>query len=283
MYLIENGRYTDVQDIVTEVPEIFTVDTAKLATLTDQQITEVYIMMADLSFVDVNDFIAKFNSAVAAKSQVIINNNNNNSGGRGPSRGGSSSGSISVGDSLQNVPVVLETETFTDLPQSHWASEAVSYLAGKNIISGRDNGIFDPQANITRAEFLKIVVNALDISQAAHSQQFADVSKDAWYATYVSVAHSVGIVTGDGGYFNPNSPVTRQDMAVMLYRAIRNKELSEVCDVFYDSDDISDYAKEAIFYMYENGIINGRGDGLFVPKGTATRAEAAQMIYKFIK
>lgn len=283
MYLIENGRYADIQDIVTEVPEIFTVDSAKLATLTDQQITEVYIMMADLSFVDVDDFIAKFNSAVVAKSQIIINNNNNSSGGKGPSRGGSSSGDISYGDSIQTTSTVEDKGAFIDLPQSHWASEAVSYLVGKNVISGRDNGVFDPQANITRAEFLKIVVNALNIPSAAYSGEFADVSKDAWYASYVSSAKAAGIVAGDGGYFNPNSPVTRQDMAVMLYRAIKNKELSEISDVFYDSNDISDYAKEAIFYMYENGIINGRGDGLFVPKGTATRAEAAQMIYKFIK
>ena len=281
MYLIENGRYADIQEIVTAVPEIFTINTSKLLSLSNQQILEIYMSMTELTFTDVDDFISKFNSAIDAKSQVI--NYGSSTSDRSPSRGGTSSGSISVGDSVQSTPSTENQEKFSDLPESHWASEAVSYLAGKNIISGRDNGTFDPQANITRAEFLKIVVNALNIPSADYNGQFADVSKDAWYASYVSSAHLKGIITGDGGYFNPNSPVTRQDMAVILYRAISDKSASQMRDVFHDSDDISNYAKEAIFYMYENGIINGRGDGMFVPKGTATRAEAAQMIYKFIK
>ena len=102
------------------------------------------------------------------------------------------------------------------------------------------------------------------------------------YADYVSIAASNGLILGDdSGRFNPNEPVSRQDAAVMMYRALKTKSQSKKAE-FKDYSQISLYAADAINYMYENDIINGVGDDNFAPLASITRAQAAKMMYSLL-
>ncbi len=180
------------------------------------------------------------------------------------------------------------TSAFTDLGDVEWAQEAINTLAAKGIVSGRDAYTFDPNANITRAEYCQILVGAIGKSQDAADSSFYDVASDAWYYHAVSVASYYGIVSGYGdGNFGPNDLITRQDMALMTYKAAiaTGKNLAAIRTLtFGDADQISDYAVEAVTTLTNAGIINGMSEAEFAPKANATRAQAAVILYQtFVK
>jgi hypothetical protein len=114
---------------------------------------------------------------------------------------------------------------------------------------------------------------------------FIDVTQELWHYHYISALFERGIVNGaDGRYFEPDAPITREDAAVILFRAL---EFTEVpLDVqkfdFADKNQISDYAKEAVFAVADNGLILGRDSDSFVPKDFLTRAEAVMIVYRVI-
>ena len=173
---------------------------------------------------------------------------------------------------------------FNDLEGFEWAQDAIRHLSSGKIISGRGNGSFDPMAQVTRAEFVKMVVKAFGISEVQYNGNFEDVPQDSWYAEYVAAASNIGVVTGiDATHFAPDAPISRQDMIVLLYRAAGFSASANEKDVFTDSYAISDYAKSAVYALYEKGMVLGDGNGILEPLRSASRAEAAQMIYNIIK
>ena len=120
---------------------------------------------------------------------------------------------------------------FQDLDSVEWARTAINGLAMRGMISGRDQYTFDPNANITRAEYCQILMGAINALNAKGESTFADVPSTAWYYNAVSVASQLGIVSGYGdGNFGPNDLITRQDMALMTYKTakIMNKSLEPV-------------------------------------------------------
>ena len=136
---------------------------------------------------------------------------------------------------------------FQDLDSVEWARTAINGLAMRGMISGRDQYTFDPNANITRAEYCQILMGAINALNAKGESTFADVPSTAWYYNAVSVASQLGIVSGYGdGNFGPNDLITRQDMALMTYKTakIMNKSLEPVNAeiTFEDSHESSDYA-----------------------------------------
>ena len=160
----------------------------------------------------------------------------------------------------------------------------MTYLAEKSIVSGKTANTFAPNDFVTRAEFVKIIagVAGADVTSAAGSS-FSDVDAGAWYAPYVAWAAENGIVTGSGDKFNPNSRITRQDMAVIIDRYVEKlapKKLENVNDKvdFADNSSISSYAADAVASMQQAGIISGKGANNFAPKDNATRAEACKML-----
>ncbi len=173
--------------------------------------------------------------------------------------------------------------TFTDLGDAAWAADAIAALASKNIISGRDQYTFDPNANITRAEYCQILIGAIGQDGAYADAQFNDVPTDAWFYHSVAVASQLGIVSGYGdGNFGPYDLITRQDMAVMTMNAVQSvgKALTATSSPsFSDADQVSDYASDSVYTLAQAGIINGMGDGTFAPLNNATRAQAAVIIY----
>ncbi|WP_158223932.1 MULTISPECIES: endo-1,4-beta-xylanase [unclassified Cohnella] len=175
--------------------------------------------------------------------------------------------------------------SFRDLSEVPWASDAVLALAAKGMIDGVSEHAFKPSAAITRADFAKLLVAALGL-KADPAGSFADVKEGDYYYEAVGIAHKLGIVNGrGGGLFAPKEKITRQDMFVMLARAlsIAGKPLPEAtadsADAYLDQDSVADYARRAIAALGEEGLVQGSG-GNINPLRHSSRAEAAVMLYR---
>ncbi len=215
-------------------------------------------------------------------------------GSSGSPGGGGSSGSVGIkasvpatGNSVNSVPnPSIPVNIFDDIEDVEWARDAIVTLAEKSIVSGIGGGKFNPNGNVTREQFTKIVVGAFVPEAEIVALPFKDVSADAWYTEYIAKAYGKEIVGGMGdGSFGVGMNITRQDMCVMIYNAARalgmNFELSE--DTFADDSLISDYAKEAVYALKKAGAVNGINNDEFGPLGFATRAQAAKIIYFLIQ
>ncbi|MGN0179854.1 MAG: S-layer homology domain-containing protein, partial [Monoglobaceae bacterium] len=182
---------------------------------------------------------------------------------------------------------VLPNEAyFVDMAGFDWAQEAVEYLYDKSIVNGKSERNFAPYDNVTREEFVKMIVGAFDIAPSDKETDLNDIDGDEWYAPYVNAACSCGIVQGHSdGNFGVGEYITREDVAVILYRTANVKDIKlnlYIGKKFNDADKISDYAQSPVGILYNNEIINGVGEGVFEPKMNANRGEAAVMIYKLL-
>lgn len=170
-------------------------------------------------------------------------------------------------------------ELFSDVPPSHWAFKDVSKLQNLNAISGGGNGNFNPNSNITREQFLKILIDGFCISKQDTDISFEDVKSGAWYETYVKTGIAMGIVNGKSeSAFGIGENITRQDACVMLLRAMVTAPDSEANINFADSSEISAYAKDAVAFLTQKGIISGFNDNTFRPRELCTKAQAAKII-----
>lgn len=174
---------------------------------------------------------------------------------------------------------------FDDLENAKWAKESIEFLYNKSIISGDGAGKFRPADSITREEFVKILCSAFGVEPVSGGQEaeFLDVNKEAWYYSYLNTAIKNGIVFGrDDGNFGIGESISREDMAVMIHRMLNKQGIAENTEtniVFSDLDIVSPYALEAVKTLSSLGIINGMGNNVFAPQDTATRAQAAVMIF----
>lgn len=183
----------------------------------------------------------------------------------------------------EEITPVAPKNTFTDLVLTPWAEEAVYALRNMGIVSGKSETSFDPTSTVKREEFTKMLVLALDISGAELSDSFSDVDKDAWYYTYVASAVNTGLINGIGdGKFGVGGVISRQDMAVLIARAL-NYDETTLDSSFSDYEEISDYAKAAVTFVEKQGIMNGVGDNKFAPKMEVSRAQAAKVIFELTK
>lgn len=179
--------------------------------------------------------------------------------------------------------------TFADV-QKHWAQKNIEFLAAREIIKGKAAGVFDPDGNVTRAEFVTMLANSMDgiIVAGAKSAGFDDVAAAAWYAGFINWAVDKKIVSGYGdGNFGPNDLITREQMAVMADKFLQaiqaDLNVVKAAASFKDQDKINSWAAASVSKMQQAGIINGRTDGSFAPQGTSTRAEAATVIKGYIE
>lgn len=167
----------------------------------------------------------------------------------------------------------------------HWVSDKVAALAGIGVVDGSEEE-FAPDRTVTRAEFVKMLINAAQIKLISpESPSFEDVAKDKWYYRYVETGVKEGLVKGDGKKFRPDARVTRQEMAVMLNRLIpaaKKAEDGPKLESFKDSKTIAPWARESARRLVGLGIIRGAG-GQFAPGSPATRAEAVSLLYSFLQ
>ena len=171
-----------------------------------------------------------------------------------------------------------KTEIFSDLENVAWAKESINSLYEKGIISGKGEGKFAPAEYVTRAELMKMLVTAFEVEKGADNGIFFDVLSDAWYFDYVTRAAAAGIATGyESGEFRPEENVKREDLAVFLYRCLGLETVKEY-QRFADDENISEYAKDAVYALFEMEAINGVGENFFAPEKFSTRAECAKVI-----
>ncbi|RAV05097.1 S-layer homology domain-containing protein [Paenibacillus sp. YN15] len=202
-----------------------------------------------------------------------------------------SNGEIAATVPLGGQYAVLAYErSFADVDDSHWAKTVIARMAAKHVIDGVDEARFEPQGEVTRAEFAAMLVRLLGIQASDRSDAagFADVPQEAWYADAVAAAAQAGLVTGrSDSSFEPDSTVSREEMAVMLVRAYRLKADRQLADsteaAFADADQISAWAKDAVAAANAAGLLQGRGNGQFAPQNQLTRAESVQVLYNLLK
>lgn len=212
--------------------------------------------------------------------------NNTEPGGGNNTSGTKNTGSGYDGGVYNPTTTVTNGEksfVFKDVTENYdWAKPAIEQLYIKGIIKGRSADEFAPSENVTRAEFVKMILGVFGIEANGNSAGFEDVTSGDWYAPYVNTAYELGIVTGvSDTYFGANEKITRQDAAVIIQRACKSaeKSLEKVNEaaVFDDAEDISEYAIEAINELTEADILHG-SDNKFNPRNNCTRAEAAVML-----
>ncbi|MDR0405924.1 MAG: S-layer homology domain-containing protein, partial [Clostridiales bacterium] len=183
-------------------------------------------------------------------------------------------------------------QLYHDVPSDHWAYEGIRFLTARKAAEGYGDGLFLPNHEITRAEFLKIIMagfqmqpsEADETAEEPPGNPFADVAESDWFYPYVTAARQANITRGDErGNFNPAALITREEMAAMLIRVLNAQGLklsrAEVSVVFTDYEEISDWAFTAVTELQLAGILSGREDGRFDPRANASRAEAAKVIY----
>ncbi|EMS72740.1 polysaccharide lyase family 8 super-sandwich domain-containing protein [Ruminiclostridium cellobioparum] len=180
--------------------------------------------------------------------------------------------------------VAYVRKSFTDIGEYSWASRAIEVMASKGVINGTSETTFSPSADIRRADFIVLLVKALGLS-AKTQDNFADVSPGAYYAEALATAKALGITAGVGNNnFNPNAKISREDMMVLAARAMdkAGKPLADAAGSelkgYSDSAQISGYALKDVAALIKAEIIKGSGNTIN-PKRTATRAEAAVIIY----
>lgn len=176
---------------------------------------------------------------------------------------------------------------FTDLDQMPWAKESISALAARHITLGVSDQSFMPQKEVTRAEFVQMLARTLNLKATDTRQNFSDVKEGHWYSEAIAAAYQSGIVKGNkDGTFGVHDKITREDIAVMTFRALEAAELtwnpSKTESSFVDHSAIADYAQEAIAAMKQGGIMSGMPNGKFLPKATASRAEAAVIMHQLL-
>lgn len=172
---------------------------------------------------------------------------------------------------------------FPDVSDSGWYMEAVQYVVKEGLMAGYANGKFGPNDDLSRAEFAQIIYNK-EGRPSAGGREFTDVKAGKWYANAISWAAEREIVTGVGeNQFAPDRSITREELATMLWRYAGSPEPVNTTLNFTDSGKVSGYAAKAVLWANENGIVNGKGNGILDPKGKATRAETAQMLMNYLK
>lgn len=270
-----SGETEDIKKMMTEYKSLL-----GISSVTDY--ASVYRAISGKDYDDVSDFLDAYKDALAEKNETI-------SGGGG---GGSSSGKgNSKPSSVISAPVAFPSEAgqmkdvpvFYDIDSVSWAKESIEELYKKGIVNGKENQMFYPADKVKREEFVKMLVLTFGMNLDGKNMEFSDVSEGAWYYEYINTAFEAEIINGVGNnVFGVGQNITRQDICVMIYRALTqcDVEIPNVQSIeFKDAGNVADYAKEAVLKMAEAGVVNGDDLGNFNPQSFATRAETAKMLY----
>jgi hypothetical protein len=167
---------------------------------------------------------------------------------------------------------------FPDVPPSYWAYAQIQALVKAGIVNGFPDGTFRPEEPASRAQFVKMLLLAAGLKPAgAGATAFQDVPASAWYAPYVAAAVQAGIVQGlTPTTFGPDQTITREQMAVLLARALKLTGSARL--TFSDTAQIDAWAQAGVQAAVAAGYLNGFPDGSFQPLGPATRAQAAKVL-----
>lgn len=175
---------------------------------------------------------------------------------------------------------------FTDVHPADWYYDAVNHAVSNNLFNGTSATMFSPSQSMTRGMFVTVLGRMAEVDTESYTgTSFSDVPTAAYYAPYISWANDEGFVSGTGnGRFSPDAPITREQIAKMLFTYAQNLQIDTstdfIPDKYYDYTDyrsVSRYVTNAVSWCVNKGIING-SNGKINPQDTATRAEVATML-----
>lgn len=306
--LLNDSTRNNIMDILNAYNDVFGLNFNGDYKKVDAYSVVKKMVPSDKQYKSINEVKTAFDNAIASLMSVSDNSGNGGSGGTGGGGisggkgeqisgwGTNTGGGIVPSGNYVTVDMIeslADEKIFKDIEEALWAENYIAYLKSKGIMSGDGNGYVRPNAAIKREEFLKILLEAMPDLQSDTEEQesteltFEDVKDGEWYAQYIEKAVGFGIVKGlSPDKFGIGLQITRDDAAVMIYRAIeaQSKVLKETTEGkdFTDETSISDYAVNPIKTMQRAGIISGYETGEFRPKNFVTRAEAAKMIYSVL-
>ena len=197
-----------------------------------------------------------------------------------------------VYSTMNGLYVVAEnTIVFSDVNPGEWYTNYIEKAASKRLVQGIGQNQYDPERNVTRAEFVQMTVNALQLPGfAVNTKSYGDVSPGEWYYDAIMKARSEGLLEKfTGNNFYPGQAITREEMAAILAAAARREKLTSnapqanLSQMFSDYGQINQNYAADIELVYRLGIMQGVGNGMFSPKGTTTRAQAATVQIRLLE
>ncbi len=277
---INNGSADTVKNILSDYKTKLGANGVSIS----DKLVEAMTKQSFSNVADVKNFIANYTESGSGG-----NSSSSGSGGSGGSGGtGSSFGSKNTysgkeaeitNTSDEDSKTIYPFDDIADIP---WAADAITQLSYRGVLNGKSERLFMPNDNVTREEFAKIITVAFKLNLVNTECPFGDVDENNWAYPYIRSAYKAGIIKGvSDTEFGYGQNITREDLCVMINRMLTVGELTlpQVDGgVFGDDGEISDYAKESVYYLERAGIILGDGTN-FNPKASATRAEAAKIVY----
>lgn len=188
------------------------------------------------------------------------------------------------------IPTAAASGGFTDVPEGSWFSEAVEYAVNMGLMNGMGNNKFEPDTHMSRAMLVTVLWRYAG-SPKEGTNSFTDVKNGQWYTDAIAWAAENGVVTGvGGGKFEPDGSVTREQLAVVLFRYSNSKGMDTArrakLDSFPDAAKVSSWAEDALAWAVAEGMINGIQNGATTtlsPQGNATRAQVATILMRYIR
>ena len=190
--------------------------------------------------------------------------------------------------SIYGIGYKNQIPAFTDV-NNHWAKDNMLFVVSRGLLSGTSATTFSPNTGMTRGMFVTALGRLAGVDPTDYqASRFTDVKEDAYYAPYVNWAAKTGVVSGTTDTaFAPDTNINREQMAVIMknYAAKLGYTIPKTLEVvnFADSAGISSWAKEAVKSMQQAGILAGKTNNCFDPAGTATRAEVAAVLRRFVE
>ena len=198
--------------------------------------------------------------------------------------GSNAEGLTFTADKNVTVKVQSRGKSFHDVPAHHWARDCVAFATARELFNGVSETSFAPNAHMTRGMMAVVLHNLEDAPHSPGEYTFQDVSNGHWSSEAIQWAADKGIVSGyEDGSFGPDDAITREQLAVMLYRYAGSPAVSNRYLGFTDAHKVGGFAQEAVCWAVENGILSGTGNGVLDPTGTATRGQVSMMLMRYIE
>ncbi|MPN16247.1 Endo-1,4-beta-xylanase A [bioreactor metagenome] len=188
--------------------------------------------------------------------------------------------------------VIWNPVEFTDV-ENHWAKSSVNNMGSRIVVSGVGSNNYEPDRDITRAEFAAIMVRALGLEPGKGASGFDDVSVSDWFSGYIKTASEFGLINGYGtGMFGPNNKITREQAMTIIARAMKitgletsmtAENVKSLLSEFTDGTSISAYAKDGIAACISAGIVKGKSVNTIAPTDNITRAEVAVIVERLLQ
>lgn len=182
----------------------------------------------------------------------------------------------------------MDLPSFDDL-KGHWAESEIMRAVGYDLFSGSSDGLFHPDESISRAMLAQVLYRMSGHPTPISSNRFSDVPDGAWYAKAAGELAAQGIIEGSNGRFEPNASVTREQLAVMLYRFAQKGSIQALPEIegdlsaYSDANQVSSWAVDAMTWAVEQGLMTGLDNNTLSPKTHVTRAQTAAVLVRYLE